>query len=465
MEPFALPFANLRVEHWNPGASMPLVLPINLICNTSDEVVRENIRVNSRAGWPWLNAELPHDRVAVICGSGPSLKDTLGDVIAWRLNGAAIFALNGAAKFLADHGIVADYQVLLDPRPETAQLVGPAGCHLVSSQCAPETFAAADEEDGDVILWHLGIEPLDNFLPADAPSHVLIGGSASVGNTATCLAYAMGYRDLQLFGYDSSWRPANGDGRVRQHAFHQPMNDGDPSCIVNYRGVEYQTSLTMKLQAERFQYVAADLAEMGATVTVHGDGLLPAIWNAPKGTMSEVEKYRAMWSFDGYRNYAPGEERVAEFLDVVNVPPGAMVVDFGCGTGRGALALKQRGFAPYLVDFADNCRDPEALGLPFVCADLAGDPLFVGDVGYCTDVMEHIPDAQIDEVIRNVMGHVPVCYFAIDFRDDICGAIIGETLHMSVHPAEWWMAKFTALGFRVEGLRNSQDAGAFVVTH
>jgi hypothetical protein len=460
-----LPFANLKVEHWNPGASMPLVLPINLICNTPDEVVHENIRVNSRAEWPWLNAHSAHDKVAVLCGSGPSLKDMIRDVIAWRLKGATIFALNGAAKFLADNGVVADYQVLLDPRPETAQLVGPARGHLVASQCAPETFDAADKEDGSVILWHLGIEPLDNFLPADAPSHVLIGGSASVGNTATCLAYAMGYRDLQLFGYDSSWRPADGDGRVKQHAFHQPMNDGDPSCIVNYRGVEYRTSLTMKLQAERFQYVAADLAEMGAKVTVRGDGLLPAIWSAPKGTMSEAEKYRAMWSFDGYRVVAPGEDRVEEFLSAVNVPLGATVVDFGCGTGRGALALKALGFNPLLVDFADNCRDQEAMSMPFCIADLSKDRLPVGDVGYCTDVMEHIPPAQVDEVIRNIMAHVPVCYFAIDFRDDICGAIIGETLHLSVHPHGWWMAKFAEMGFRVEWSSDRFGAGSFVVTH
>jgi hypothetical protein len=276
----------------------------------------------------------------------------------------------------------------------------------------------------------------------------------------------MGYRDLQLFGYDSSWRPANGDGRIQQHAFHQKMNDGDPSCIVNYRGVEYQTSLTMKLQAERFQYVAADLAEMGATVTVHGDGLLPAIWNAPKGAMSEQDKYRTMWSFPGYRAVSPGEIHAQTFCARVNVPEGATVVDFGCGTGRGALSIQRAtGCNVLLVDFADNCRDPQTEALPFIQADLSCDVLPIGDVGYCSDVMEHIPPHQVDFVLQNIMASVPSCFFNIDFAEDICGAMIGEKLHLSIHPYEWWMERFAALGYRMEWSEQDQRSGRFYVTH
>jgi SAM-dependent methyltransferase len=173
-----------------------------------------------------------------------------------------------------------------------------------------------------------------------------------------------------------------------------------------------------------------------------------------------------MWSFPGYRAVSPGEQHAQTFCQVVNLPANATVVDFGCGTGRGALAImRATGCAVILTDFAENCRDPEAEGLPFVRADLSCDRLPVGDVGYCSDVMEHIPPHQVDTVLRNIMNSVPACFFNIDFCDDICGAMIGEKLHLSVHNSEWWMERFGALGYRVEWSGHDQRSGRFFVTH
>lgn len=455
-----LPFHNLTSEKWNPGASMPLIMPINLVCNTPDEIIYGNMRINSRGPWPWLSSSPAHDGIAVMVGSGPSLADTIEQIRVLRDAGAHIFAMNGAAGYLSDRGILADFQVIIDARPETAELIGPARMHLIASQCAPETFLAADEEDSETILWHLAVPNIDDALPETQPEHCIIGGSASVGNTALCLAYAMGYRRLEIFGYDSSCR-----GEA-SHAAHQRINDGEPMAEVWYRGTVYRASLTMKLQAEKFQETAKDLIEAGASLSVHGAGLLPAIWHGPKGQMSEVEKYRAMWSFSGYREVSPGEQHAQTFCALANIPANATVVDFGCGTGRGALAIQRAtGCSVILTDFAENCRDLDAEALPFVRADLSCDTLPVGDVGYCCDVMEHIPPHQVDTVLGNIMAHVPSAFFNIDFGDDICGAMIGEKLHLSIDPHEWWLERFIALGYRVEWSQNDQRSGQFYVTH
>jgi len=148
--------------------------------------------------------------------SGPSLADTLDDIRLLVKKGGKVFAMNGAAKFLSEKGIMPDYQVIIDAREETAQLIGPAKEHLFGSQVHPECFKRVP----DAKLWHLQVENIDDYLPEYEQSYCLIGGAASVGNTATCLAYAMGYRDLQIFGYDSSHREGKG------HAFYQKMNDG-----------------------------------------------------------------------------------------------------------------------------------------------------------------------------------------------------------------------------------------------
>jgi hypothetical protein len=433
-----LPYHNLKINHWNPGAQKPLILPVLVICNTSDEQIYQNIKTNSHARGNWLKAEPAHDGVAILCGSGPSLGDELENVRALQAAGGKVFALNGAAAFLYTNGIHADYQVILDARPETAQLIGPAKKHLFASQVSPELFARVPLAQ----LWQLQVETIDDLLPEYDEAYCLIGGAASVGNTTTCLAYAMGFRDLHCFGYDSSHRDGEG------HAFAQPMNDGDPCAIVNFNGKAYTASLTMKLQAEKFQETARELKQLGCTITVHGSGLLPDIYNTPKEVLTEEQKYRRMWAIDGYRNHAPGEECAALFLEVAK--PSGLVIDFGCGTGRGALKIKEAGCDVLLVDFADNCRDPEAQSLPFMLADLTK-PMsgLRARYGYCTDVMEHIPTADVGAVIDNIMACVDAAFFQISTVPDYCGACINQDLHLTVKPHGWWRQLFIDRGYSV----------------
>lgn len=436
-----LPYSNLQLKHQNPAAQNPLILPIQVICNTSDEALFDNIRVNSRRNGEWIKAVPAHDGVAILCGSGPSLADSIEEIRAKKDAGGVVFAMNGAAKFLNDKGINPDYQVIIDAREETATLVGPAKRHLFASQVHPACFEKAPE----ALLWHLQITDIDDYLPEYDEDFVMIGGAASVGNTATCLAYALGYRNLQIYGYDSSHREGKG------HAFHQKMNDGDPCALVSFGGKEYLTSLTMKLQAEKFQETARDLKMLGVTMEVHGSGLLPDMFNAPKEILTERQKYERMWAYKAYRINAPGEHCVEVFAS--KMPKSGSVIDFGCGTGRASIGLKKLGYDVLLVDFAENCRDYDAMVLPFVRHDLT-DPLpHQADMGICTDVMEHLPTVSVDAVIGNIMASVPKAFFQISTAPDCMGAIINQELHLTVKPHDWWIDRLSGFGkvtFHVE---------------
>ena len=422
-----LPYSNLQLKHQNPGAMNPLILPIHVVCNTSDEALFDNIRTNSRRHGEWLKASPAHERVAVLCGSGPSLAQSI-PAIKWRQEqGATVFAMNGAAKFLDSHGIRADYQVIIDAREETATLVGPAKEHLFASQVHPACF----ERMPNAKVWHLQITDIDDYLPEYDDDFVMIGGAASVGNTSTCLAYAMGYRSLQIYGYDSSHKDGKG------HAFHQKMNDGDPCAIVNFCGKEYLTSLTMKLQAEKFQDTARDLKMLGVHIEVHGEGLLPDMFNAPRELLTEQQKYERMWAYKSYRNLAPGEECVPIFAQ--RMPWQGSVIDFGCGTGRASVKLKALGYDVLLVDFADNCRDYEAMVLPFVKHDLTEPLAHFADMGICTDVMEHLPTDKVATVLANIMASVKTVFLQISTAPDSLGALINQELHLTVKPHAWWL--------------------------
>jgi SAM-dependent methyltransferase len=239
---------------------------------------------------------------------------------------------------------------------------------------------------------------------------------------------------MHLYGYDSSHSGA------KSHAYAQPMNALMPMINVTWGGAVYSASMPMKLQAFAFPKFARALMDDGVKIEVHGKGLLPAIWSVPPA--SEQEKYSLMWMTDDYRVIAPGEHDVAQFLDVVK--PDSSVIDFGCGTGRAAMALHEAGLSVLCIDFTDNCRDKACMGLEFLQWDLTNPIPAWAEFGFCTDVMEHIPTADVETVIRNIMASARRVFFKIARYDDLSGpALIGSPLHLTVQPHEWWLERFS----------------------
>lgn len=440
--------SEIVVQH--PLASEPLRIPVTVECNTPEDKILANVLQNSRSIKKWVKIEEPHDRVAVLVGGGPSLADTLDELTAI---GGDVFALNGAASFLNERGILPDYQVIMDARPQTADLIGPAKHHLFASQVDPVLFARVP----DATLWHttygdLKIDEQDGF-PVHDGDYCIVGAAVTVGNTALPLLYVLGYRTIHVFGMDSSHK----DGKA--HAYHQPMNDGEPCTVVSFAGREYTCSVAMELQARNFAWRANQLKAAGVSITVHGDGLLPAL---SRSEISEAEKYQAMWERSEYREVSPGELVVGKFMEMI--PPKSFIIDFGCGTGRAALKLERAGHFVTCVDFTDNSRDPEARGITFVRADLTR-PLYLhAKYGFCTDVMEHISTEFVDQVFRNIMACVEKCFFQISTVPDNMGALIGLPLHLTVQPHEWWAKTFEDHGLMIEWQERGEIASSFFVT-
>jgi SAM-dependent methyltransferase/uncharacterized Rossmann fold enzyme len=419
----------VQIEHWNPGASMPLILPVHIQPNTHADIVDANVRANSRLDVPWLYECPAHDGVAVICGGGPSLADDI-ERIREMSPTATVFGLNGASGRLTRDGIPVDYQVIIDAQEITTSLVDvKADDRLYASHVHPATAKYAD------MFFHLNFAGCEDLFPpekVEMGGYTLVGGGVSVGITALVVAYTLGYRKLHLFGYDSS----NRDGAT--HAYSQPHNKAIPTIDIEWAGKTYNCSMPMKLQAEAFLRISKQLREEGCEITVHGSGLLPAMCSETPRT--EREKYQLLWALGDYRGRSFGEEIVEKFLDVAS--PVGRVVDFGCGTGRAALRLAEQGYDVTAIDFCDNARDKEAIGLRFIQWDLTRPIPVKGDVGYCTDVMEHIPPEDVDTVIANILASTPRAFFQIATFPDVHGSTIGQTLHLTVQDHEWWAAKF-----------------------
>lgn len=447
----------VQMDYQNPHASAPLTIPVHVVCNTPDEDLHRNIRANAALDLDWVGMHPAHDGVAVMVGGGPSLADHVAAIEKLKAAGGTIFAMNAASGFLSSFGLDVDYQVIADAKPETATLVDPEACrHFIASQVHRDTIKAAER----TTLWHLAIsEEMDELFPPERIArggYALIGGGAAVGNSALCLAYVKGFRTFEIFGYDSSHR---GD---QSHAYDQPMNRFIPCVNVEWAGKTYYSSVAMKAQAEKFQITGQSLEQEGCKLTVHGDGLLPAMWNTSAEDLTERDKYRLLWATDSYRESSPGEMTVAEFLSEAN--PSGLIVDFGCGTGRAAVALAKAGHSVFLVDFADNCRDPEAVDLPFLEWDLSKRCPVSAPWGICCDVMEHIPPEIVPDVVRNIMASAEKVFFQISTVADFFGVMIGTPLHLSVHPASWWRDLFTRMNYRVEYEASDDNSCRFIIS-
>jgi hypothetical protein len=152
-----------------------------------------------------------HDRKLAICGSGPSLRDYLDELRGWP---GEIWAINGAYDYLVSNGIVPHGFVGLDPLPGLAEYVKngrPKTTWYLASNCAPEVFDAVNPDR--VMIWHSARAAIK--VPK---GQMIVGGGTSSITRSPFLAHMLGYRDMTVFGADSSFdqsRYCYGDDRYQ----------------------------------------------------------------------------------------------------------------------------------------------------------------------------------------------------------------------------------------------------------
>lgn len=170
------------------------------------------------------------------------------------------------------------------------------------------------------------------------------------------------------------------------------------------------------------------------------------------GVNDEQIKYLKAWDHPEYRNWSPGEQCASLFMETAKPTKGETLVDWGCGTGRGGHALWKEGLDVTLVDFAINCLDEqvrEDLGDKFIEHDLTKGIDLRSDYGYCCDVMEHIPEEDVDKVLTTILENSLHCMFQISTVEDHFGKAfddIDDHLHLTVKPYSWWLQKFADFG-------------------
>jgi len=185
---------------------------------------------------------------------------------------------------------------------------------------------------------------------------------------------------------------------------------------------------------------------------------------------AEQRKYERMWEEPAYRSVSPGEQAAATFLEQAHPMKDSTCIDFGCGTGRGGLMVSLLGnMIVTLIDFAGNALDEEVRNatvaqrhrISWMQADLTQPIPMTAAYGYCTDVMEHIPPAEVDLVLSNILQSAAHVFFQIAGDLDNCGALCDEDLHLTVESYEWWTKKLRDHNAVIHWSRKSDEGEAY----
>lgn len=187
-------------------------------------------------------------------------------------------------------------------------------------------------------------------------------------------------------------------------------------------------------------------------------------------TALETARYAEVWdSLDKYGNFAPGEEYLPIFLELLNGQRGTLL-DAGTGSGKGALALQAAGFDVVACDLTDEGLTPEARANVTFRQACLWRPLrpvlprgYVEWV-YCTDVLEHLPTQftmlAIEQMLRVATRGL---FLSVCLVPDQAGVWIGHQLHQTVQPFVWWRDSLAELGTIVNG-RDLITTATFLVS-
>jgi hypothetical protein len=288
-----------------PVGPQPLqdVIGLESKARLDDAERQERMRRSFKLPFPSA-AKLIQDRrplwageTVAICGGGPSLEDTLPELLALIAAGAKVAAVNSTHDYLIDRGIVPTFGVMSDPKPWVAQYQTPTlGVkYLLASACHDDTFARFKGHPG-VFIWHaLGCEAdrdvVDEMARKTGAGAISITGGSTTGTrTIDLMALLCGFTHHHLFGFDSS----SAEGRMYPYA--KPHVDPvvvnaqltNPATGLPLDGV-YPTTEPMAQQAMQFELLLHERALLIAnghyppiSITVHGTGLFPD-WAALRG--------------------------------------------------------------------------------------------------------------------------------------------------------------------------------------
>jgi hypothetical protein len=210
-----------------------------------------------------------------IVASGPSVRDYLDELRSWT---GEIWAINGAYDYLLDEGIVPHGFFAIDPLPELADYVRRPQRETTFFVAATSDVSVFDALEGFKIKTFFPFSD-DVTYPEGAG---MIGGGTTAVTRAPYLALVEGWRDITLFGCDSSY-----DGGEYCYQWGRYKSDIDAPKLwleINGEG-PFQSEIGLMKQMSQ---MAVIIEKFRGMLKIRCGGLMAAYLRAP---MSDPEAF------------------------------------------------------------------------------------------------------------------------------------------------------------------------------
>lgn len=154
-----------------------------------------------------------------------------------------------------------------------------------------------------------------------------------------------------------------------------------------------------------------------------------------------IQHYRELHQTTEYGRSS--EKLIARILpEVLELRPGT-ILDYGCGQS-------------HLVDMLQYSTEVNVFRYDPAIAGIDTLPVQKADLVINTDVMEHIPPADVDDVLADIRRISPRAIFNIATAPAQCVLPNGENAHCTVQSNEWWKQKLLSHFDHVEELPASR---------
>ena len=240
-----------------------------------------NMAANSNRGLPIvMDMRKPHDTVMAIAGAGPSLKDSVVELLSVQQSGGHICAVNESHDWLVKNGIEPDMVVYTEVSPWPVSLFNEKTeetNYYISSSADGSVFDAL--KDRRVTVWHAwhGIGEED-VVRANGGGAIVYGG-VTPALRAIHLGVVLGYRRFDLFGMESSYETISHVGQAGEREGWET----DPTLEIWCSGRMFKTKPYLASQADDFGKIVKRYGSL-ISFKVHGDGLLPHLFKTMCGT-------------------------------------------------------------------------------------------------------------------------------------------------------------------------------------
>lgn len=198
---------------------------------------------------------------ACIVGGGPSIHETVDELKSLVSEGVDLICVNHAHDWVIEHGMTPKYTIF----PEVTHIFKikktiPECTYIIRSDASEGVKKSV--EGGNIQTYH---KEFLNGIPYNTFPRL---SRLAVLN----VAYHLGYRKFDLFGFDCSAKP---DGNTHFDGDHERSHDFRAVAI------EDEVFLSNSTWKQHYEYIIATIGAGVIDITVHGKSLLSTLCQKP----------------------------------------------------------------------------------------------------------------------------------------------------------------------------------------